>query len=279
MKVSSTFSTGAGSRDRVPGRAPQSAELSLCFIKRRRGSKGEPSPGVPPSFLFLHFLRVRRYVGRFSLPRPAFRPHFFGACPKKRCRAAKEKRFFYPGGSTIRVSASASVIVTHLRPTWGGGGCGSRAFYVCADTLGGCRCPALRFDPISFVLPKETVSSRQRKALFLPRWLHHSRERYCFVVGTFLARLGEGAGVGLGLSTCAPIRWEVFVALPCDSTPFLWCLPKETVSSRQRKALLTPPHHLGGPARLSPLGVSPNGTNWCVKLICTRWVDRALKSA
>ena len=25
---------------------------------------------------------------------PAIRPHFFGACPKKRCRAAKEKRFF-----------------------------------------------------------------------------------------------------------------------------------------------------------------------------------------
>ena len=24
---------------------------------------------------------------------PAIRPHFFGACPKKRCRAAKEKRF------------------------------------------------------------------------------------------------------------------------------------------------------------------------------------------
>ena len=23
----------------------------------------------------------------------------------------------------------------------------------------------------------------------------------------------------------------------------------------------------------------PNGTNWCVKLVCTRWVDRALKSA
>ena len=53
---------------------------------------------------------------------PAFRPHFFGACPKKRCRAAKEKR------------------------------------------------------------------------LFLPRWLHHSRERYRSVDGTFLARLGEGAG-------------------------------------------------------------------------------------
>ena len=48
-------------------------------------------------------------------------PHFFGACPKKRCRAAKEKRFFYLGGSTIRVSAPASVVFTHLRPTWGGG--------------------------------------------------------------------------------------------------------------------------------------------------------------
>ena len=38
---------------------------------------------------------------------PAFRPHFFGACPKKRCRAAKEKRLFYLGGSTIRVSATS----------------------------------------------------------------------------------------------------------------------------------------------------------------------------
>ena len=54
------------------------------------------------------------------MARPAFRPHFFGACPKKRCRAAKERRFFYPGGSTIRVSATASVVFTHLRPTWGG---------------------------------------------------------------------------------------------------------------------------------------------------------------
>ena len=42
----------------------------------------------------LHFLRVRRYVGWWSMACPAFRPHFFGACPKKRCRAAKEKRFF-----------------------------------------------------------------------------------------------------------------------------------------------------------------------------------------
>ena len=91
MKVSPAFSKAAGSRDRVPGRAPQSAELSLCLFERRRGSTGEPSPGVPP--FFFTFVRVRRYFGRLSLACPAFRPHFFGACPKKRCRAAKEKRF------------------------------------------------------------------------------------------------------------------------------------------------------------------------------------------
>ena len=72
---------------------PRSAERGtlLCLLKRRRGSKGEPSPGVPPSFFTL--VRVRRYVGWWSLACPAIRPHFFGACPKKRCRAAKEKRF------------------------------------------------------------------------------------------------------------------------------------------------------------------------------------------
>ena len=55
----------------------------------------------------LCFLRVRRYVGRWLMACPAIRHYFFGACPKKRCRAAKEKRFFYPGGSTIRVSAAS----------------------------------------------------------------------------------------------------------------------------------------------------------------------------
>ena len=41
-------------------------------------------------------------------------------------------------------------------------------------------------------------------------------------------------------STCAPLHWVVVVSLYCLSTPFLWCLPKETVSSRQRKALFYP---------------------------------------
>ena len=82
------------------------------------GAHVQSANKVPPC---LCLLRVRRYVGWGSMACPAFRPHFFGACPKKRCRAAKEKRFYYPGGSTIRVSATASVVFTHLRPTWGGG--------------------------------------------------------------------------------------------------------------------------------------------------------------
>ena len=104
MKVSPAFSKAAGCRGRALARAPQSAELSCAYLSAGGGLRGNPRRGFP---LFFTLLRVRRYVGRGSLACPAFRPHFFGACPKKRCRAAKEKRFFYPGGSTIRVSATS----------------------------------------------------------------------------------------------------------------------------------------------------------------------------
>ena len=64
----------------------------------------------------------------------------------------------------------------------------------------------------------------------------------------------------LWVCTGAPLRWVGGVGLSCDSTPFLWCLPKETVSSRQRKALFLPRwlHHsrerycLGGRGSSSP---------------------------
>ena len=87
---------------------PRSAERGtlLCLFKRRRGSKGEPSPGVPP--------------------------------------------FIYSFG-----------------------------LYVCADTLGGGRYPALPFDPISLVLAQRNGVELPKKSAFLPRWLHHSRERCC----------------------------------------------------------------------------------------------------
>ena len=91
LKVSPAFSKAAGCRGRALARAPQSAELSCAYLSAGGGLRGNPRRGFP---LFFTLLRVRRYVGRGSLACPAFRPHFFGACPKKRCRAAKEKRFF-----------------------------------------------------------------------------------------------------------------------------------------------------------------------------------------
>ena len=115
---------------RVQGQrpCPRSAERGtlLCSHKRRRGSKGEPSPGVPP-FLYV-------------------------------CACAP-----------IRWE----VVVA----------------------------PCCHSTPFLWCLPKETVSSRQRKALFLPWWLHHSRERCKSVDGTFLARLGEGLGGLTGRSS------------------------------------------------------------------------------
>ena len=95
---------------RVQGRRPwpRSAERGtlLCSHKRRRGSKGEPSPGVPP-FIY----------------------SWVCAC------------------APIRWAVVAT--------------------------------PCCLSTPFLWCLPKETVSSRQRKALFLPWWLHHSRERSC----------------------------------------------------------------------------------------------------
>ena len=120
MKVSPAFSKAAGCRGSAPARAPLKRGTLLCLFKRRRGSKGEPSPGVPPFCFWVCTCAPVRWEGVVSLS------------------------------------------------------CDSTPFLWC--------------------LPKETVSSRQRKAPFLPRWLHHSRERCRSVDGTFLARLEEGVG-------------------------------------------------------------------------------------
>ena len=150
---------------RVQGQrpCPRSAERGtlLCFIKRRRGSKGEPSPGVPPYFTLV---RARRYFGRGSLACPAIRPHFFGACPKKRCRAAKEKRLFYPGGSTIRVSA-AGRWSGRFSPDLGRGWWVSVGLYVCAVFLGGGLWLLLPVPPHFFALAQRNGVEPQRNAL------------------------------------------------------------------------------------------------------------------
>ena len=62
---------------------------------------------------------------------------------------------------------------------------------------------------------------------------------YCLIKRRTRNRARQG-GLVIVLCACAPLRWVVVVAPCCHSTPFLWCLPKETVSSRQRKALFYP---------------------------------------
>ena len=93
----------------------------MCFIKRRRGSKGEPSPGVPP-FSLLFCVCAVLLGGVVALS--CHSTPFLWCLPKETVSSRQRKALFYPGGSTIRVSATASVVLTHLRPTWGGaGGC------------------------------------------------------------------------------------------------------------------------------------------------------------
>ncbi len=72
--------------------------------------------------------------------------------------------------------------------------------------------------PFLWCLPKETVSSRQRKALFLPWWLHHPRERCRSVDGTFLARLGEGTGCKRLKRFIPPPFWSAGMNLFCSFT-------------------------------------------------------------
>ena len=105
--------------------------------------------------------------------------------------------------------------------------------------------------PFLWCLPKETVSSRQRKALFLPRYLHHSRERYKSVVGTFLARLLQVAWCLSGVCACAPFPWSEAAAPYCRFHPISLLLRKETGWSPKETRFWVPPRQLFGPARLS----------------------------
>ena len=187
MKVSPAFSKAAGCRGSAPARAPQSADLPLCLFNRRRGSKGEPSPGVPP--------------------------------------------FIY---SWVCTCAPIRWVVVVSLP------CHSTPFLWC--------------------LPKETVSSRQRKALFLPWWLHHPRERSCLGVRySSSPDLGRGLvgrpGAQVSLTQSAVMLWlrvrgrggrdrTAAVAAPISaflwgSTPFLCARAKKWggIGSRGRGLL------------------------------------------
>ncbi len=141
------------------------------------------------------------------------------------------------------------------------------ALYVCADTLGGGRWPVLPFDPISLVLAQRNGVEPPKKSAFLPRRLHHSRERYQSVVYTFLARLGAGLvrdGAGAGRSWCGteagctrtPVAHSI---MPCEifSSSTRWTLssmrlsvrrPSVTAASRAVRAVSMS----GMPRRMSP---------------------------
>ena len=119
LKVSSTFSKVAGSRDGVPGRAPQSAELSCALISAGGGLRGNPRRGFPLLFILaLCTCAPIRWVVVVALS--CLSTPFLWCLPKETVSSCQRKALFYPGGSTIRVSAPASVVFTHLRPTWGG---------------------------------------------------------------------------------------------------------------------------------------------------------------
>ena len=69
------------------------------------------------------------------------------------------------------------------------------AWYVCAVLLGGGRWPVLRFDPISLVLAQRNGVEPPKKGAFLPRCLHHPRERCCLgCLYSSSPDLGRGAG-------------------------------------------------------------------------------------
>ncbi len=106
--------------------------------------------------------------------------------------------------------------------------------------------------PFLWCLPKETVSSRQRKALFLPWWLHHSRERFCLnYLYSSSPDLGRGlVGVG-GLVRVRRFLGRCVVAPTACSTPFLCSCAKKRGWSPKETRLWVPPRELLGPARLS----------------------------
>ena len=102
--------------------------------------------------------------------------------------------------------------------------------------MGGGRWLVLRFDPISLVLAQRNGVEPPKKRAFLPRWLHHSRERYCFVDGTFLARLGEGAGTYLGLVRVRRFVGQYSFSPTAHSTPFLCSCAKKRGGAPKKRA-------------------------------------------
>ena len=131
LKVSPAFSKAAGSRDRVPGRAPQSAKPPV-LKEAQEGVQGGTLAGGSPFYFSL--VRVRLYVCRLTL-RPAARHPISFALAKRNGVSPKEKRplvlVFMIADRTLRrqcLCAGSADPGEHVRPRrrWGWRSSGSQ---------------------------------------------------------------------------------------------------------------------------------------------------------
>ena len=154
MKVSPAFSKAAGCRGGALARAPQSAELSCAYLSAGGGLRGNPRRGFPLLFFACACAPIRWVV---VVALSCLSTPFLWCLPKETVSSRQRKALFYLGGSTIRVSAAASVDGGHLRPTWGRGLV--RVSGRCGGFAGGrlCRCHG------RFLLSPNTLYSRSKR--------------------------------------------------------------------------------------------------------------------
>ena len=143
---------------------PRSAERGtlLCLMKRRRGSKGEPSPGVPPFSLLLCVCAVT--LGGGLCPVLPFDPISLVLAQRNGVEPPKKSAFFYLGGSTIRVSAT-SRWSGRSSPDFCRGLVLVGGLCVCAVFLGRSLFPLLPIPPHFFALAQRNGVEPQRNAL------------------------------------------------------------------------------------------------------------------
>ena len=162
------------SRGNASGRAPLKRGTPLCLLKRRRGSKGEPSPGVPP-FIYSWVCACAPIRWEVVVALSCLSTPFLWCLPKETVSSRQRKALFLPRRLHHSRERCRSVVGTFLARLGAGlvlvgGG------YVCADTLGGCRCPVLPFDPISLVLAQRNGVEPPKKSAFeastSPWWAH-----------------------------------------------------------------------------------------------------------
>ena len=176
LKVSPAFSKAVESRGKASGRAPQSAESSCAHKSAGGGPRGNPRRGFP--LLFFAWCGCAVTLGGGRWPALPFDPISLVLAQRNGVEPPKKSAFL-----PWRLHHSRERYCLGGRgsssPDLGRGWCWSGAWCVCAVTLGGGRWPALPFDPISLVLAQRNGVEPPKKSAFLPRRLHHSRERYC----------------------------------------------------------------------------------------------------